>query len=79
MIKDGGHQVIIMKVIIMRANIKRFDLLACLYYTPSYSCFFLFFLGGGGGGFFTSQSTAMVMLGWSVHLATLFSWASLTK
>ena len=26
-----------------------------------------------------SQSTAMVMLGWSVHLTTLFSWASLTK
>ena len=29
--------------------------------------------------FFTSQSTAMVMLGRSVHLTTLFSWASLTK
>ena len=33
----------------------------------------------GVGGFFTSQSTAMVMSGRSVHLATLFSWASLTK
>ena len=29
--------------------------------------------------FFTSQSTAMVMSGWSVHLTTLFSWASLAK
>ena len=29
--------------------------------------------------FFTSQSTAMVMLGQSVHLTTHFSWASLTK
>ena len=27
----------------------------------------------------TSQSTAMVMSGWSVHLTTFFSWASLTK
>ena len=26
-----------------------------------------------------SQSTAMVMSGWPVHLTTLFSWASLTK
>ena len=29
--------------------------------------------------FFTSQSTAMVMSGWSVDLNTLLSWASLTK
>ena len=28
---------------------------------------------------FTSQSTAMAMSGWLVHLTTLFSWASLTK
>ena len=28
---------------------------------------------------FTYQSTAMVMLGQSAHLATLFSWASLIK
>ena len=28
---------------------------------------------------FTSQSKAMVMLGWSVYLTTLLSWASLTK
>ena len=28
---------------------------------------------------FMSQSTAMVMLGRSFHLATLFSWASLNK
>ena len=27
----------------------------------------------------TLQSTAMVMSGWSVHLVTLFSWASFTK
>ena len=27
---------------------------------------------------FTSQSIAMAMLGWSVHLTTLISWASLT-
>ena len=32
MIKDGRHQVIIMKVITMRANIKRLDLLACFHY-----------------------------------------------
>ena len=29
--------------------------------------------------FFTSQSTAMVISGWSAHLTTLFSWVSLTK
>ena len=29
--------------------------------------------------FFMSKSTAMVMLGRSVHLTTIFSWASLTK
>ena len=29
--------------------------------------------------FFTSQSTARVMSGQSIHLTTLFSWASLTK
>ena len=28
---------------------------------------------------FTSQSTAMVVVGWSVHLTTLFSWTSLNK
>ena len=38
--------------------------------------YFLFFLEGGGGWLFTPQSTAMVMLGWSVHLTTLFSWAT---
>ena len=36
-------------------------------------CFFCFVW------FLMSQSTAMVMSGWSVHLTTLFSWASLTK
>ena len=38
-------------------------------------CLFLYFTVW----FFTSQSTAMVMSGRSVHLTTLFSWASLTK
>ena len=28
---------------------------------------------------FTAQSTAMVVVGWSFHLTTLFSWASLNK
>ena len=37
-----------------------------------YNCFGLVYC-------FTSQSTAMIMLGWSVHLTTLFSWASLNK
>ena len=29
--------------------------------------------------FFTSQSTPMVMPGWSAHLSTLFFWANFTK
>ena len=50
----------------------------------TYGQFFFVCVGGGGGGgcmvwILTSQSTAMVMSGQSVHLTTLFSWASLIK
>ena len=44
MIKDGIHQVIIIEVIIMHANIKRLDLLACFHYIMN-PLVFVFFGG----------------------------------
>ena len=45
----------------------------CMYIVSKKVSFLVWFW------FFTSQSTTLAMLGWSVHLTTLFSWASLTN
>ena len=45
----------------------------CFIYLFYFFFFFFFFFFLGGGVCFTSQSTAMVMSGWSVHLTALFS------